>query len=160
MQVPACYRIVSGDPKPLNGTVVSGTGHRPQRLGSHPWTTTHQRRLAALARVALTRYGGDIGVSGLARGRDTALAQAFVDRGLPWIAAVPFCGQDATWSGAERHDYRQLLNQATVVGKAFEELKDKHECEAGRVLGRLSGCGEERGELAIGIEHAKLCVHL
>lgn len=60
-------------------------------------------------------------ITGMALGWDTAVATACRDLGVPFIAALPFRGQDAYWTAEERRDYRLLLDAAreiVVIGKA------------------------------------------
>lgn len=92
-------------------TIIAGTGHRPDKLGGYSVEVSH--RLRDLARAAILRYEPGIVVSGMALGWDLALAEAAVELGVPWWAAVPFEGQEGIWPKASQRRYRQVLNQAT-----------------------------------------------
>jgi uncharacterized phage-like protein YoqJ len=51
----------------------------------------------------------------MALGWDMALAEAAVELGIPFVAAVPFEGQESAWPPASQVDYRNLLGMASEV---------------------------------------------
>ncbi len=88
---------------------VAATGHRPHKLGdySHP-------KLIRLAMRVLRKVDNPV-VSGMARGWDTAWAQAALALGLPLTAAVPFPDQDDGWRIDDRRLYRHILERCVKV---------------------------------------------
>lgn len=104
---------------PLPLVVV--TGHRPKGLGvAEPYSRRTEEALREVALRALDGsvelYGGVRGViTGMALGWDQAVARACVDLGVPFVAAVPFRGQEARWSADAQASYRRLLDRAARV---------------------------------------------
>lgn len=54
-------------------------------------------------------------ISGMALGWDTAVALAAIRVGIPFIAAIPFQGQQATWPLEAKQRYQMLLAAAAEV---------------------------------------------
>lgn len=99
--------------KGLAMVVVAGTGHRPTRLGGY--SDAAFNRLVRFAEDRLLGLGPDSVISGMAQGWDQALAQACVNLGIPFDAAVPFSGQEDRWPGPARARYSRLLGLACSV---------------------------------------------
>lgn len=97
---------------------IAATGHRPPRLGL-TYRPDHNRILTMFAKMALEEsvqgYGELTVISGMAQGWDQAVAHAAVLLGLPFIAALPFEGQDGPWPEQGRARYRALLRKAQEV---------------------------------------------
>ncbi len=98
---------------PPRELIISGTGHRPQRLGGYGEPV--YRRLVTLAGAALDNLKPTHVVSGMALGWDQALAEAAYQRGIPFTAAVPFQGQESQWPASSQAKYRDLLSKADRV---------------------------------------------
>lgn len=91
--------------------IFAGTGHRPNKLGGYS-VEVNQKLLA----LALNNLEGCTKViSGMALGWDQALAHAARMKGIPFIAAVPFFGQESAWPQASQDSYHQLLKAADDV---------------------------------------------
>lgn len=101
-------------------TIIAATGHRPERLGGHDHKT--QLALGGLATEYLTRNHPDKVISGMALGWDQAVASACVALDIPFIAAVPFEGQESRWPAAAQEHYRWLLDAAADVIFVVEGL--------------------------------------
>jgi len=56
-----------------------------------------------------------LGVSGVALGSDTDACGVWLRMGLPYLALVPFHGQDSRWPKASRDAYAQVLSRAAGV---------------------------------------------
>lgn len=93
--------------------IIAGTGHRPDKLGGY--TAALDMRLQVLAMRALREHAPALVVSGMALGWDVALASAAVRLDIPFIAAIPFEGQESRWPESSQYRYRQLLKQAAGV---------------------------------------------
>jgi hypothetical protein len=93
--------------------ILAGTGHRPNKLGGYG-PQAHDRRVA-LAVAALKRHAPARVISGMALGWDTALAIAAVRLEIPFVAAVPFEGQESAWPSLSQAEYRRLLDRAAEV---------------------------------------------
>lgn len=92
---------------------IAATGHRPPKLGSYDMKT--RRALGGLAAEWLHYNQPDQIISGMALGWDQAVAGAAVLMGIPFIAAVPFPGQDSLWPEESRDRYARLLGHAQHV---------------------------------------------
>lgn len=93
--------------------IVAGTGHRPSKLGGHDVATS--KRLVDLAGNFLRMEKPDKVISGMALGWDQALAWAAFDLDIPFIAAVPFDGQESRWSSVDQQWFVDLLKLAEEV---------------------------------------------
>lgn len=94
---------------PSEGAVVAFTGHRPNKLpfDVKPVLAWCLERLEALKPSKV--------ISGMALGVDMLAAAAAVKLHIPFIAAVPFEGQDVLWGESHRETYRKLLAKAEEV---------------------------------------------
>ncbi len=88
-------------------TTWCATGHRPEKLGRYGSLTSI--KLYDFARRYLETYRPDRFISGMALGWDTACARACVSLGIPFIAAIPFVGQESQWPESSRRIYADLL---------------------------------------------------
>ncbi len=86
------------------------TGHRPDKLGGYGHAA--HRRLVVLARQVIIAIDPDEVISGMALGWDQAVAQAAIDLSVPFVAAIPFRGQDSRWRSDSRQVYERLLGEA------------------------------------------------
>jgi uncharacterized phage-like protein YoqJ len=97
----------------LGELVIGVTGHRPQNLGGFS-PEAHTRRLR-LARQVIGEHMPARVITGMALGWDQAIAQACIDLGIPFTAAVPFEGQERIWPASSQREYRRLLKHAAEV---------------------------------------------
>jgi hypothetical protein len=93
--------------------IVAATGHRPDKLGGYNQTAFNALADFALRRISLLRPSGAI--VGMAQGWDTAVAVACTRLCLPWVAAIPFEGQESRWDERAQNDYQKLLLCASQV---------------------------------------------
>ena len=91
--------------------IVAGTGHRPNKLGGY--TRDARTRLFNTAIRSLEHLRPTKLISGMALGWDQALARACVELNIPFIAAVPFAGQETVWPAASQREYRELCEAAS-----------------------------------------------
>jgi len=136
--------------------ILAGTGHRPSRLAKG-YSSDGFQLLVDLASECLAYYLTKVDtllvVSGMAQGWDQALASAAVSAGIPWIAAVPFEGQEAKWPKAAQKEYHALLkmaSQTTVVspgGYAAWKLHRRNEWMVDRVSDAVLSKEAQRGRL-------------
>ncbi len=89
------------------------TGHRPQKLGG--FGTEVHVKLRKLARKVISHYGPGMVITGMALGWDMAVAQACVDLGVPFTAAIPFKGQESKWLNESQVLYQELLKHAAAI---------------------------------------------
>lgn len=94
-------------------TDTAFTGHRPNKLGGYSEAVTD--RLIALGERALRDFGVSRGIVGMALGWDMAVAQSCVNLGIPFVAAIPFAGQESRWPTESQRRYHALLALADSV---------------------------------------------
>lgn len=104
--------------------IIAATGHRPEKLGGYSAESREKLREFAVEclRPMAKVYQVESVISGMALGWDTAVAEACVLLKIPFIAAVPFIGQEAMWSNGDQVGYRQLLQvaaQTVVISRGF-----------------------------------------
>jgi hypothetical protein len=75
--------------------ILAATGHRPDKLGGYDLSI--YRKLVGLAYSYLRKQTPDVVISGMALGWDQAVAEAAVKASTPFIAAIPFRGQESKW---------------------------------------------------------------
>lgn len=97
----------------LRGRKIAGTGHRPQKLGG--FGEAANSTLRRFATAWLETLAPQCVISGMALGWDQALAQAAVDLDIPFVAAVPFEGQESRWPESSQREYQALLGHASDV---------------------------------------------
>lgn len=95
--------------------IVGVTGHRPDKLGGYGATNPLRNRIVDAIKGALVDLGATKGITGMAIGADQYFASACLDLGMPFIAAVPFAGQESRWPPASQQAYRELLAAADEV---------------------------------------------
>lgn len=93
--------------------IICGTGHRPNKLGGYGIAA--QVKLLNLASGWLGDVRPDKVISGMALGWDYALAASAFELDIPFIAAVPFEGQERMWPSESQANYRTLLKAAEQV---------------------------------------------
>lgn len=94
--------------------IFAATGHRPSKLGGYDFEVFHRLVDLADAYLSLAHSPKRI-ICGMALGWDMACAEAAYRIGLPFIAAVPFAGQESKWPASSRQTYGRLLKAAYHV---------------------------------------------
>jgi uncharacterized phage-like protein YoqJ len=93
--------------------IICATGHRPDKLGGY--REGARIKLRELAIWYLRAQRPDKVISGMALGWDTAFAEAAIVLRIPFIAAVPFPGQEFMWPKPSQETFRFILSQAAEV---------------------------------------------
>lgn len=114
-------------------TIVAATGHRPSKLGGYDHKTA--LALGGLATEYLTLSRPEKVISGMALGWDQAVAGAAVALDIPFIAAVPFEGQESRWPFESQELYQYLLTMAERV-HVVSELEHGSSGEAAAAMQR------------------------
>ncbi len=94
--------------------IVAGTGHRPNKLGGYS-KEAFTKLLTLAENILDEEFDVTTIISGMALGWDQALAQAAVNKNIPFIAAVPFFGQESMWPKESQEQYTNLLKQADDI---------------------------------------------
>ena len=95
----------------FNNDVLAATGHRPNKLGGY----NNFDKLTWFAECELKMRVPNLVISGMALGWDQAVAKACVNLGCPFIAAIPFKGQEKVWPDKAILLYKELLNKAYQI---------------------------------------------
>lgn len=93
--------------------IIAATGHRPDKLGGYGADVRLRLRTVATEYLALIAV--DRVLVGMALGWDMAFAEAAHALRIPYVAAVPFKGQDSQWPAESRWRYRKILDAADRV---------------------------------------------
>lgn len=93
--------------------IIAGTGHRPDKLGGYSDGAT--QRLVRVARKSIEHLSATRVITGMALGWDQALAIACLELGIPFVAAIPFEGQEGKWPARSQALFRQLREKADEV---------------------------------------------
>ena len=93
--------------------IVAGTGHRPNKLGGYDDRVF--KRLVDLAKAIIKETKATKVISGMALGWDQALAQAAIELGIPFIAAIPFKGQESRWPTSSQKKYQEIIQKAEEI---------------------------------------------
>jgi uncharacterized phage-like protein YoqJ len=91
-------------------SIVSVTGHRPDKLGGYSDAVYFQ--LLSFAEKSLLNIKPDRVISGMALGWDQAIAEAAAKLKIPFWAAIPFKGQECKWPVKSQDKYHRLLSSA------------------------------------------------
>ena len=106
--------------------VVAVTGHRPPKVGGYAAGNPLEQAVRKALRTALVnlrdlrRLQGDpegklCALTGMALGVDQWFAEAAIDLGIPFVAAVPFEGQELRWPSTSQIAYHTTLAEARAV---------------------------------------------
>jgi len=96
--------------------IIGFTGHR--KLGGYKIPNpTYNYVEKQIKKVLVQNFpkGVDKIVSGMAIGADTLAVKIAIELGIPFIAAIPFAGQESKWPKFVQEEYRALLKQADNI---------------------------------------------
>lgn len=96
---------------------ISFSGHRPDKLpnketGYKIPNPTYDFVVKSLREVLL-KLKPEIAISGMALGVDSWAAEICLELGIPFIAAIPFIGQEKVWPQSSKDQYNFLLSKAS-----------------------------------------------
>lgn len=95
--------------------IVAFTGHRPNKLGGYELPNPTYIKVCQEIEKNLKKLKADKIVSGMALGVDQWAAFIACKLKIPFIAAVPFEGQEKKWPQKAQNIYIKLLNQASEI---------------------------------------------
>ncbi len=93
--------------------IIAGTGHRPDKIGGY--SDKAHELLIVVALKMIEKLKPTKIITGMALGWDMALADAAICEGIPFIAAIPFRGQERLWPTVSKKKYNNLLYLAEKV---------------------------------------------
>lgn len=95
------------------GEIIAATGHRPNKLGGYG--PRAEGKVIEFATYWIAQHRPRAMVLGMALGWDTACAIACVSLGVPFIAAIPFRGQEQRWPDHASLRYHKLLSASAEL---------------------------------------------
>jgi uncharacterized phage-like protein YoqJ len=95
--------------------IIAGTGHRPSKLGGFIIPNPTFNYICKTAELILIQENPTKIITGMALGYDTWLAQIAYKLKIPFIAAIPFIGQESIWPKESQVIYRKILDLADEV---------------------------------------------
>jgi uncharacterized phage-like protein YoqJ len=95
--------------------IASFTGHRPPKLGGYSVPNPIYNFVRGELRRVLMELKPDETISGMALGLDQWAAEVCIELEIPFIAAIPFKGQENYWPEESRERYYKLLAAASRV---------------------------------------------
>jgi uncharacterized phage-like protein YoqJ len=95
--------------------VICGTGHRPSKLGGFSIPNKIFNYVCKFTEEILLKEKPDKVITGMALGFDVYLAQISYKLSIPFIAAVPFKGQESKWPKESQNLYTKLLGLADEI---------------------------------------------
>jgi len=111
--------------------ILAVTGHRPDKLGGY--SSLAMRRLDLFAEVILRHWTIENTIekviTGMALGWDQSVARVCVALDIPFLAAIPFAGQERLWPDASKQVYNTLLRQAIEVVTVCEGSYTSHKMQ-------------------------------
>lgn len=106
--------------------ILGITGHRPAKLYGK-LEAVEVAIAVKLAELKPSRL-----ITGMALGVDQIAAEKCIGLGIPFVAAVPFAGQESKWPERAQADYRRLLAHAAEVvivsrgGYSFDKMHKRN----------------------------------
>lgn len=113
--------------------IVAFTGHRPNKLGGYDEPNPVRDQIRAALRELLAELHPAKAISGMALGVDQWAAEMCIELEIPFIAAVPFDGQEDRWPPWSREKYAKLLKESCEMvkvcsaGYAPEKMQKRNE---------------------------------
>lgn len=95
--------------------IVAFTGHRPNKLGGYKLPNKIYNGVCKELEATLKELKPEKAISGMALGVDQWAAMLCVKLGIPFIAAVPFPGQEGVWPESSQRIYKLLLKKADDI---------------------------------------------
>lgn len=95
--------------------IVSFTGHRPDKLGGYHLPWPYKREVCGLIYNKLEELRPSCALIGMAQGVDQIAAAICYDLAIPYIACVPFIGQERLWPKDAQDRYKTILDCAAKV---------------------------------------------
>jgi uncharacterized phage-like protein YoqJ len=95
--------------------IVAFTGHRPDKLGGYKLPNPTYQFVCQQIEQALKELQPEKVISGMALGVDQWAANIAHKLGIPFIAAVPFTGQEKAWPAPSQKTFNTLIKLASEV---------------------------------------------
>lgn len=96
----------------MNDIAVAVTGHRPDKLGGYDFYNPVRSWVREQMKRVLHELQPRMTISGMALGVDQDWAHVSIELGIPFLAAIPFAGQESRWPAESQRYYRELMDRA------------------------------------------------
>lgn len=111
----------------IDPPVVAVTGHRPSKIGGYEFDAPQREWVRQMLRALLAELKPQYCISGMALGVDQDFAFVCVEMQIPFVAAIPFVGQELSWPHNSKGFYYDLLAHAycqfVVTGGSYSPHK-------------------------------------
>lgn len=94
---------------------IAVTGHRPDKIGGYDFYNPVRTWVREQLKRKLLDLRPQYAISGMALGVDQDFAYVCLEIGVPFLAAIPFVGQESRWPEASQQFYRDLMARAYHV---------------------------------------------
>lgn len=94
---------------------VAFTGHRTDEICSYEIPNPVYTYVTSELKRLLTELNPEEAYSGMAVGVDTWAAEMCIELGIPFVAMIPFVGQESIWPDQAKAKYRELLSKASRI---------------------------------------------
>lgn len=96
---------------------IAITGHRPDELGGYGEDSPVREWVKDSLKTAFDFLKPETVIVGMALGVDQWAAEVCMRMGIPFVAAIPFLGQESIWPVPSRENYHRILSHAhsTVI---------------------------------------------
>lgn len=92
--------------------IIAFTGSRPNKLGGYKTPNPIFNKVCKGIEKYLIELQPEKIISGMAQGTDIWAAKIAVKLKIPFIAAIPFIGQESIWPASSQEEYHSLLKLA------------------------------------------------
>ena len=92
--------------------IIAGTGHRPPKIGGYNLPNPTYNYICQETEKILLELKPEKVISGMALGYDQYLANIAIKLNIPFIAAIPFQGQEKKWPPSSQNIYKKLISKA------------------------------------------------
>ena len=92
--------------------IISFTGHRPNKIGGFKIPNETYNWIFKQTEIILKNIKPNKAYCGMALGYDQMCAEICIKLQIPFVAAIPFKGQESVWPKSSRDHYFELLSKA------------------------------------------------
>ena len=95
--------------------IVAVTGPRPQKMGGFQIPNPTYTKIYEALKTKIIELNPDTLISGMALGVDQIAAEICIDLKIPFIASIPFQGQESVWPPSSQNKYKEILAKAKEI---------------------------------------------
>lgn len=95
--------------------ILAVTGHRPNKIGGYNLNSPLRTVVRQEMEQFLLEHKPELGISGMALGVDQDFAKLCIKHSIPFVAAIPFEGQESRWPKESQDEYNEILEHAKEI---------------------------------------------